>query len=212
MGIVIKGITVPALLIKLDKTKSIEENITELEDKLSSAFFRGSMAVVDFNDVSMTEEDKQRLEDTLKKYDTKFLGYKPSNSTSNSKTMAKEKKEIQKSLYEINEKKSLKVINKTLRSGQRIEHDGDILIIGDVNPDAYVIASGNIIVMGTLRGIVHAGASGDETTVVMALKLKPQQLRIGSFFTRSPDDIETPEYPEKAFVRGNQIYIEKIQA
>jgi septum site-determining protein MinC len=73
---------------------------------------------------------------------------------------------------EIDERKSLKVVNKTLRSGQRIEHDGDVLIIGDVNPDAYVIASGNIIVMGTLRGIAHAGARGDETAVVMALKVK----------------------------------------
>ena len=61
------------------------------------------------------------------------------------------------------------------------------------------------------RGVVHAGACGDESAVVMALKLMPQQLRIASFFTRAPDVIEAPEYPERAFVRNNQIFIEKIQ-
>ena len=118
---------------------------------------------------------------------------------------------VRKSLDAINEKKSVEIVNKTLRSGQKIEHDGDVLIIGDVNPDSYVVASGNIIVLGTLRGVVHAGASGDESAVVMALKLMPQQLRIASFFTRAPDVIEAPEYPERAFVRNNQIFIEKIQ-
>jgi septum site-determining protein MinC len=204
MAIVIKGITVPSLLIKLDKTKTVDENITELEEKLSSTFFKGSIAVVDTNDIDLSEEDKRRIEETLEKHNTKFLGYRLSNNTKG--------KEVKRSVDEIDERKSLKVVNKTLRSGQRIEHDGDVLIIGDVNPDAYVIASGNIIVMGTLRGIAHAGARGDETAVVMALKLRPQQLRIGSFFTRSPDEnIEIPEYPEKALVRENQIYIEKIQ-
>jgi len=201
MGIVIKGVTVPALMVKLDKDKTLEENLTELEDKLSSAFFKGSMAVLDFSDLNIDDDGKQRFEDTLRRYNTKFLGYKSSGN-----------KEERKNLDEIKEKKSLQVVNKTLRGGQRIEHEGDVLVIGDVNPDAYVVASGNIIIMGTARGIVHAGASGDESSIVMALKLMPQQLRIGSFFTRAPDNIELPEYPEKAFVRNHQIYIEKIQA
>jgi septum site-determining protein MinC len=124
---------------------------------------------------------------------------------------AQDSAQVRRSLDGIKEKKSAEIINKTLRSGQKVEHDGDVFIMGDVNPNSYVIASGNIIVMGTLRGIVHAGASGDETAFVMALKLKPQQLRIGSFFTRAPDNIEDPEYPEKAFVKDNQIYIEKFR-
>jgi septum site-determining protein MinC len=160
------------------------------------------MAVIDYSDFDISDEDKIRFEETFKKCNTKFLGYRSSDD---------KEKEERKTLDDIKEKKSLQVVNKTLRGGQRVEYDGDVLIIGDVNPDAYVIASGNIIIMGTARGIVHAGASGDETAIVMALKLRPQQLRIGSFFTRSPDNIELPEYPEKAFVREHQIYIEKIQ-
>jgi septum site-determining protein MinC len=201
MGLEIKGIVVPALLVRLDKSKTIEENIKEFSERLSSAFFKGSMAVIDFNDISINEEEEKRLEDILKRYNTKIMGYRSSHGN--------EKREM-RSLDEIREKKSLMIINKTLRGGQRIEHDGDVLIIGDVNPNAYIIASGNIIVMGTLRGIIHAGANGDEAAVVMGLRLKPQQIRIGSFLSRTPDDMEIPKYPEKAFVENNQIYIEKL--
>ncbi|WP_457621671.1 septum site-determining protein MinC [Persephonella sp.] len=199
MGLEIKGVTIPALMIKLDKSRSFEENLEELEKKLSSAFFQGSISVVDLSDMELSEEQKERIESILKKYNSRILGYRTSD-----------KRSEEKNFGNVSEKKSLKIINKTLRSGQRVEYDGDILIIGDVNPDAYVIASGNIIVMGTLRGIVHAGANGDETAVIMALKLKPQQLRIASYLTRSPDEMEEPEYPEKAYIEDNQIYIDKI--
>lgn len=211
MAIVIKGVTVPALMIKLDRNRTVEENIAELEDKLSSAFFKGSMAIVDPSEVSLTEEDKRKIEDTLERHNTKFLGYRSSEREEKKEVASADPPHVRKSLDAINEKKSVEIVNKTLRSGQKIEHDGDVLIIGDVNPDSYVVASGNIIVLGTLRGVVHAGASGDESAVVMALKLMPQQLRIASFFTRAPDVIEAPEYPERAFVRNNQIFIEKIQ-
>ena len=108
--------------------------------------------------------------------------------------------------------KNLKIINKTVRSGQKIEYEGDILILGDVNPDAYIVASGNIIVMGALRGVAHAGANGDENAQIIALKLIPQQLRIAGYYTRSPDEdnVGDPNYPERAYIEGNQIYIEKI--
>ncbi len=201
MGIEIKGVTVPALQITLDKDKSLEENISELEKKLSSTFFKGSFAIIDLDNMELSEKEMEEVENLLKKYNTKILGYKYQEG-------AKKKKA---NIEQVKGKKTLKILNKTIRSGQNIEYDGDILIIGDVNPDAYVIASGSIIVMGTLRGIVHAGANGDETAVIMALKLRPQQLRIASYVTRSPDEeVENPEYPEKAFIENNQIYIEKI--
>jgi septum site-determining protein MinC len=205
MGIVIKGVTVPALMIKLDRNKTVEENIAELEEKLSSAFFKGSMAIVDLNEVNLPEEDRRKIEDTLGRHNTKFLGYRSSEREEKKEVASAGPPQVRKSLDAINEKKSVEIVNKTLRSGQKIEHDGDVLIIGDVNPDSYVVASGNIIVLGTLRGVVHAGASGDESAVVMALKLMPQQLRIASFFTRAPDVIEAPEYPERAFVDRKSV-------
>ncbi|WP_457623963.1 septum site-determining protein MinC [Persephonella sp.] len=199
MGLEIKGVTVPALLIKLDSSKTFEENLKELEEKLSSAFFKGSVSILDFSDTDLSQEQVEKIEEILKKYNNKVLGYKSQT------------KKPQRKIPEITEKKSLKIISKTIRSGERIEYDGDVLVIGDVNPDAYIIASGNIIVMGALRGVVHAGANGDETATVMALKLMPQQLRIASFYTRSPDNPEVPEYPEKAYIEENQIVIERIK-
>ncbi|MDQ7056789.1 MAG: hypothetical protein Q9M89_10245 [Persephonella sp.] len=116
MGLEIKGVTIPALLIKLDSSKSFEENLRELEEKLSSAFFKGSVSILDIQDAFLNEEQIGQIEEILKKYNTKVLGYKTEN---------KKKKKF----TEITEKKSLKIISKTVRSGQRIEYDGDILIV-----------------------------------------------------------------------------------
>ncbi|WP_028950909.1 septum site-determining protein MinC [Sulfurihydrogenibium subterraneum] len=199
MGIEIKGLTVPALLIKLDPSLSVEENINQLEKKLSSAVFKGSYAVLDYMGLELNQDNSKKIEEILKSHNTKVLGYQ--NTKSDNKNIPKH----------VNEKKSLKIINKTLRSGQSVEYDGDVLILGDVNPDAYVIASGSIIVMGALRGVVHAGANGDETSIIMALKLMPQQLRIASYIARSPDSYEEVNEPEKAYIENNQIVIEKIK-
>ena len=78
-------------------------------------------------------------------------------------------------------------IRHTLRSGQ-IERalEGNMVILGDVNPGAEVVAAGDIIVLGTLRGVAHAGALGNTASVIFALNLLPTQLRIGRFITRAP--------------------------
>ena len=59
-------------------------------------------------------------------------------------------------------------VSHTLRSGQRIECEGDVVVLGDVNDGAEVIAGGSIAVMGTLRGLAHAGATGRSDVVVAA--------------------------------------------
>jgi septum site-determining protein MinC len=69
-------------------------------------------------------------------------------------------------------------ISATVRSGQRIECEGDIVVLGDVNPGAEIIAGGSIAVFGTLRGLAHAGAGGREDVCIAALYMKPKQLRL----------------------------------
>jgi septum site-determining protein MinC len=73
-----------------------------------------------------------------------------------------------------------------LRSGARVEYDGNVVVLGDVNPGAEIEAGGSVIVWGRLRGVVHAGAQGDETAIVCALELSPTQLRIASGIAVSP--------------------------
>lgn len=69
-------------------------------------------------------------------------------------------------------------LNKTLRSGTRIEFPGHVVVLGDVNPGAEIIAEGNVIVWGRVRGVVHAGCKGNRQAIICALDLSASQLRI----------------------------------
>ena len=108
-------------------------------------------------------------------------------------------------------------IQRTLRSGQSIKSEGNIVIIGDVNPGSEVIAKGDITVWGILAGIAHAGSDGNRYAKIRALKMNAIQLRIADTFARRPDGANIPYIqksdtftPEEAVVRKKQIVIEKI--
>lgn len=70
------------------------------------------------------------------------------------------------------------LVRRTLRSGFSLKHEGHVIVIGDVNPGAEIVAGGSVVVWGNLRGVVSAGSAGDESAVVCALDLAPVQLRI----------------------------------
>lgn len=97
------------------------------------------------------------------------------------------------------------VVRRTLRSGQTLRHPGDIVVIGDVNPGAELVAGGDIVVWGRLRGLVHAGALGSEDAIICALDLAPTQLRIANHIARSPEERRKRAVPEMASVRDGQI-------
>ncbi|NOZ06190.1 MAG: septum site-determining protein MinC [Chloroflexi bacterium] len=101
------------------------------------------------------------------------------------------------------------LVERTLRSGQWIQYEGHVIVLGDVNPGAKVVAGGNIIVWGKLRGVVHAGATGNEESVVCALDLAPTQLRIAGYFSRAPEAPSAGKVtPEIALVRDDQIIVQ----
>lgn len=99
-------------------------------------------------------------------------------------------------------------MKETLRSGRSVYHEGHVIVIGDVNPGAEIIATGNVVVWGRLRGLVHAGATGDETAVICALELTPTQLRIASKIAIPPDGKPQKPAPETAVIRDGQIIAE----
>lgn len=108
-------------------------------------------------------------------------------------------------------------IHRTLRSGQSISSEGNIVIIGDVNPGAEIIAKGDITVWGILGGIAHAGSDGNTYSRIRALKLNAIQIRIGNVFARRPDTVNTPYVqktdtytPEEARVHKKHIMIYKL--
>ncbi|MBX3064823.1 MAG: septum site-determining protein MinC [Anaerolineae bacterium] len=99
-------------------------------------------------------------------------------------------------------------INRTLRGGLKVHANGHVTVMGDVNPGAEIVAGGNILVWGKLRGNVHAGANGDEAAVVAALDLAPTQLRIAGYITVSPNDKRRKVQPEIASVQQGRIVAE----
>lgn len=96
------------------------------------------------------------------------------------------------------------LVKKTLRSGNNVNYPGHITLIGDVNPGAEIIAGGDIVVWGRLRGMVHAGAEGDESAVVCALDLSPTQLRIADQIAIPPKERGKP-HPEIAYIHNNKV-------
>lgn len=98
------------------------------------------------------------------------------------------------------------LVKRTLRSGRTIRSNGHVVVIGDVNYGAEIVATGDIIVWGKLRGIVHAGSNGDENAVVCALDLAPTQLRIAQHIAVPPQDNKKRKpQPEMAQVKHGQI-------
>ena len=109
----------------------------------------------------------------------------------------------------------------TLRSGQIIESEGSVTIIGDVNPGAKIISAGNIVILGALKGNVHAGCTGERNCFVFALNMNPIQIQIGDLIAKSPDkentrrrfrrkEKEAPSEAQIAVAKDGAIYIEPI--
>ncbi len=108
-------------------------------------------------------------------------------------------------------------IKQTLRSGQTMSFDGNVVLIGDANPGSEIIAKGDITIWGVLGGIAHAGARGNEFSRIRALKINAIQLRISGHYARRPDSMNIPyiqrsnEFtPEEARVNNGEIAIFKI--
>jgi len=104
------------------------------------------------------------------------------------------------------------LLRETLRSGRSVYHEGHVVIIGDVNPGAEVIAGGDVVVWGTLRGLVHAGALGDRTAVICALALNPTQLRIAGQIAIAPGEKRRRPQPEIVRLVDDQLVAEEWNA
>lgn len=95
----------------------------------------------------------------------------------------------------------------TVRSGVEIRHPGTIVLLGDVNPGGSVVAGGDILVWGRLRGVVHAGAGGNTNSVIMALQMEPMVIRIAKYVARGPEASPAQFFPEVAYVTPQGIRI-----
>jgi len=103
-------------------------------------------------------------------------------------------------------------IQTTVRSGIDIRHPRTIIVLGDVNPGGTVVADGDVIIWGRLRGIAQAGASGNQNCLIMALRMDPTQIRIADLVARAPETPPSEYYPEVAYATPNGIRITKASS
>lgn len=222
--------------IVLNPTLPFEELLKEVADKFkeSTHFFDLKKPIaVSFTGRNLTSGEQNLLVDTIsensglniscvidgaKAYETEF-----SRVLAQLKESEKEEKQDREpSASENLIAKNGQFYRGTLRSGQKIEVDGSIVILGDINPGAQIVAGGNVVVLGCLKGTVHAGYPDDKNAFVAALMMEPMQIQIGSYIARSPDqgtkNIKKNTKKKKrqellaklAFVENDNIFIETI--
>jgi len=224
--IVIKGIS-QGILATLDPSVQwgtvLGELTTHIEQR--AAFFKGAQLVVDIGDRALASDELETLNQSLDALNVQLVALlseddatltiaetiglntdlrdvePPSRPTR--PTEPPPETEVDSEEYGTGGV----LIKRTLRNGRTIRSGGHVVVIGDVNQGAEIIAAGDIVVWGKLRGVVHAGANGDEEAVICALDLNPTQIRIAGLISISPQDTKKRRnvIPETAQITDGHI-------
>jgi septum site-determining protein MinC len=205
-NVMIKG-TKDGLTLHLDDSCSYDALKKELDDKLSASYRaqddRPLITVkVKVGNRYITEEQKEEIRSLIRQKKNLVVETIESNVIT-----------IQEA-EQIKEKSEIVTVARIIRSGQVLEVEGDLLLIGDVNPGGTVIAGGNIFIMGSLRGIAHAGYHGNDDAVIVASNMNPAQLRINQYINRAPEHIKEDDGREMecAYIdEQNQIVVDRLQ-
>ncbi|MDF2839701.1 MAG: minC [Clostridia bacterium] len=210
-AVVFKG-TKEGLYILIKEDMDLDKIKHNLNDKIkpSKRFFEGAK-IVNFKGKKLTKDEFEELKELVENdYGMSVLGdYTEDPDMLSDKEESKEYTQYEKLPYDNVVQDKVLMLRATVRSGQLIEFMGNIVIVGDVNPGAQIKATGSIVVMGTMRGVAHAGSNGDYGTYVAALNLLPAQIRIGDIISRSPDGLGVrASVPEMAVVKKGMIFVE----
>lgn len=214
--IAIKG-TRNGLLLTLEPETPFGELLNALSERLAEApgFFRGAALAVDTSYRTLRVSERTQLEDLLAHYQMSVMPWEqvvevqkeseiealPSidmSSTNDTVQVQRDPRESDDTLF----------LRRTVRSGQAIQHRSNVVVLGDVNPGAEIVAGGDIIVWGALRGLVHAGYPDNEHALVCSLHLAPVQLRIAHLLSRPPEGSDVQPRPEVAAIKQGQIVVE----
>ncbi|MEJ2208410.1 MAG: septum site-determining protein MinC [Anaerolineae bacterium] len=196
------------------------EVLEEMENRLSTqaSFFRGGRVALHTGEWALSEEQLRAIGNLLEGLGVSLWAVETEHPETEVaarelglevRTHLVEPPEAQPPDLIPREERPGMVVRRTLRSGQALHHTGHVVLIGDVNPGAEIIAGGDIVIWGKLRGTAHAGAMGDERALICALQLMPSQIRIGSLIARPPDRGRPPKVPEVASVQKGRIVVER---
>ncbi|OLO40542.1 septum site-determining protein MinC [Alkalihalophilus pseudofirmus] len=204
--VTIKG-TKDGLTFLLDDNCCFENVMEELKEKLSSKHYEKSDGpAVKVHVVTGNRYLTEDQENTLRQ----LVCHEKNLVIDKLETNVITKEEAER----IAEEKQMVMVSKIVRSGQVFKVNGDLLLIGDVNPGGTVIATGNIFVMGALRGMAQAGSEGDETAVIAAAVMAPSQLKISEHLRQEPNRNEQVDRQmECAYIntKDGAIVLERIQ-
>ena len=209
-----------------DEHAAFPDIIHAVEEELarSKGFFRDSPVVLYFGDRTLRKEEWRELKEILHR-ERLLLRYAVAAATPSRDLLYKEGLTVRDSLLLPGQEKQAAPVEavttrgtalylrRSLRSGQSEVFEGDVMLVGDINQGAEVIAGGDAIIFGTLRGMVHAGYPDNRDAVVIALNLMPLQLRIGPFIARADEgqNHRRVPRPEVARVKDERIVIEPYQ-
>jgi len=189
---------------------SIERELTKKLEKGEGFFTSGT--VIQIAPDALKKDDRARLKRLFNRYGLLVRSTDPSTETPTRQVqLAAAERLAAGKIGGEHEGEQMVVINRTLRGGQEVKTKSSVLVCGNVNPGAQIIAGGSIDIRGTCRGIVHAGAYGNTKAFIVADRLMPLQIRIANFVARSPDQVEQTDRAEKASIKDGQIIIEPIE-
>lgn len=212
----IKGIRQGLLVSLGEGSWDAQLNILEHRLDIGASFFKGGRAALDVGERRLSSEQIVRVQGLLAQYGVELwavLGTRDDTALAAARQglainldLMDRIDRLEEALVSDDEPEAgTLLVERTLRSGQKVHHSGNVVIVGDVNAGAEVVAGGHVVVWGRLRGFVHAGVMGNEEAVVCALDLAPTQLRIADHFSRSPDESRHRPVPEMARVQDGQI-------
>ncbi len=200
--VIFKG-TKDGITVMFDPEVPFDILCEQLEKKVVEAgkFFDHVKTAMAFKGRDFTAAEEEELLKIIAKHATMDITFV--------KTENNELKELSELLAkEMSPSNLTKFHRGSLRNGQKIEFDGSVVVVGDVNPGAEIKAGGNIIVLGQLKGMAHAGCKGMTEAFVTAIFMAPVQLRIADIITRFPEENKRgPKPPEYAFVQNGQIFV-----
>jgi septum site-determining protein MinC len=211
------------LAIVLDKDAEFTELTDALCAKVKDAgrFFGGAKMSVTFEGRKLSEDEEAELLDIVIREANLNVSFVkepiPTGHPASEKTERMRQQRLEDILPpKFNPYEHMLTIHKgALRSGKSIRYPGSVLVLGDVNPGAEIIAEGSIIILGTVKGVVHAGCMGDNESFVAALNLTPVQLRISDRATYIPEDMikkgKKNKMPSYAYIEEGQIYIAPLE-
>ncbi len=195
--------------VKLDNGASYEEirNDIATEFKGAEKFLGEEKLAISFEGRYLTEQQQEELVDIIHQNCNVHI---VCIMDKNSEQEKRFQKTVEETMMEFDASTG-QFYKGQLRSGQVLEFEQSVIVIGDVNPGASIISKGNIIILGSLRGTAYAGASGRKNSFIVAMDMQPIQLRIADVFaTRASDSAKGPAEPRIAYVEDENIYIEPL--